>query len=69
MSFSEITGMEGETITMQEIFRFEQTGIGSDGKVQGHFRIMGVRPRFADRLEAMGVRLPDGIFTPGVFTP
>ncbi len=73
ISFSEITGMEGEMITMQEIFRFEQTGIGSEGeargKVQGHFRIMGVRPRFADRLESMGVRLPDGIFAPKTWTP
>ena len=57
-SISEITGMEGETITMQEIFLYERTGIGSDGRVQGRFRATGIRPRFAERLKAYGMQLP-----------
>ncbi len=67
ISFQEITGMEGEMITMQEIVRFEQTGIGEKGKVQGHFRVMGVRPNFAARLESMGVRLAENAFAPQIF--
>ena len=58
ISISEITGMEGETITMQEIFKYERTGIGSDGRVQGRFRATGIRPRFAERLTAYGIQLP-----------
>jgi hypothetical protein len=45
---------QGDVIAMQEIFRFEQTGIDADGKVQGHFCATGVRPRFADRLRMFG---------------
>lgn len=61
----EITGMEGEMITMQEIFRFEQTGIAPDGTVLGHFRATGVRPKFAERLLARGAPLADHLFDPG----
>lgn len=61
----EITGMEGEMISMQEIFRFEQTGIAPDGTVLGHFRATGVRPKFADRLLARGAPLADHLFDPG----
>ena len=50
-SISEITGMEGEMITMQEIFMFERTGVDSVGKVIGRFRSTGIRPRFAERLK------------------
>jgi pilus assembly protein CpaF len=57
-SISEITGMEGETITMQEIFHFERRGVGSDGKVIGRFRPTGVRPRFAERLKQYGMQMP-----------
>ena len=57
-SISEITGMEGETVTMQEIFQFERTGIDSMGKVLGRFRSTGVRPRFAERLKQYGMQLP-----------
>ena len=63
-SISEITGMEGEVITMQEIFAFRQTGLSSDGKVEGHFQATGVRPKFADRLRAFGFSLPDAMFDP-----
>jgi pilus assembly protein CpaF len=57
-SISEITGMEGETITMQELFQFERTGIDPTGKVIGRFRTTGIRPRFAERLKQYGMELP-----------
>ena len=57
-SISEITGMEGEMITMQEIFLFERTGVDSTGKVIGRFRTTGIRPRFAERLKQYGMQLP-----------
>ena len=69
VSMQEITGMEGDVISMQEIFRFEQTGIDADGKVQGHFCATGVRPRFADRLRMFGAAVPEDTFDPDrVFT-
>ncbi|MBD8533244.1 MULTISPECIES: CpaF family protein [unclassified Massilia] len=64
VSIQEITGMEGDIISMQEIFRFEQTGVDRDGKVLGQFSATGVRPRFADRLKMYGVELPDDTFDP-----
>lgn len=57
-SISEITGMEGETMAMQEIFQFERAGIDSAGKVLGKFRGTGIRPRFAERLRQYGMQLP-----------
>ena len=63
-SIQEITGMEGDVITMQEIFTFRQTGLGADGAVQGYFQASGVRPKFSDRLRAFGVVLPDNMFDP-----
>ncbi|MFN2498143.1 MAG: CpaF family protein [Pyrinomonadaceae bacterium] len=57
-SISEITGMEGDTITMQEIFQYERTGITPQGEVIGRFRPTGIRPRFADKLKACGMQLP-----------
>src|SRR5262245_11339861 len=64
MSIQEITGMEGEIITMQEIFAFRQTGVAPDGAVQGHFSATGVRPKFVVRLRAHGVTVPDTLFDP-----
>jgi pilus assembly protein CpaF len=61
-AISEITGMEGETITMQEIFQFERTGVDNQGQVIGRFRPTGIRPRFADRLKASGLQLPRVFF-------
>jgi pilus assembly protein CpaF len=61
-SISEITGMEGETITMQEIFQYERTGIDPQGKVLGRFRPTGIRPRFAERLKQSGLQLPRVFF-------
>ncbi|HEX8922858.1 MAG TPA: CpaF family protein [Pyrinomonadaceae bacterium] len=60
-SISEITGMEGDMITMQEIFQFERTGIDPAGKVIGRFRATGIRPRFAEKLKAYGLQLPRAI--------
>jgi pilus assembly protein CpaF len=57
-SISEITGMEGEMTTMQEIFMFERTGVDATGKVIGRFRTTGIRPRFAERLQQYGIHLP-----------
>ena len=61
-SIAEITGMEGETITMQEIFMFERTGVDAQGQVIGRFRPTGIRPRFAERLKASGMQLPRVFF-------
>lgn len=65
VSLQEITGVEGEVITMQEIFGFRQTGVAPDGTVQGHFTATGIRPKFADRLRAYGINLGDSLFDPG----
>lgn len=62
MSILEITGMEGDIITTQEIFKFHQTGVSGDGDVIGQHKASGVRPRLVDRLEAFGNRLPDNLF-------
>jgi pilus assembly protein CpaF len=61
-SISEITGMEGDIITTQEIFLFEKLGIGENGKVIGRFRATGVRPKVAERLQAAGIHLPPAMF-------
>ena len=57
-SITEITGMEGETITMQEIFVFESEGAGPDGKIIGQFKPTGIRPKILDRMFSMGLQLP-----------
>lgn len=59
---TEIVGMEQETVVMQDIYRFQQDGIGEDGKAHGHFECTGVRPSFMHRLESAGVRLPASAF-------
>ncbi len=61
-SISEITGMEGDVITMQEIFLFEKLGVTQDGKVIGRFRATGVRPKACERLKASGIHLPPDMF-------
>jgi pilus assembly protein CpaF len=61
-SISEITGMEGDVITMQDIFVFERTGINDKGKVTGRFRATGIRPKASDRLAASGIKLPMELF-------
>ena len=62
MQVTEVQGMEGEIITLQDIFLFEQQGVDEAGKLYGHFHATGIRPRFMDRLEAAGVRLGPELF-------
>jgi pilus assembly protein CpaF len=64
VSISEITGMEGDVVTMQEIFRFRQTGVNNDGIVQGKFEATGIRPRFLDQVMAHGITLSADLFRP-----
>jgi pilus assembly protein CpaF len=62
VSVQEISGMEGEVVTMQEIFTFEQTGVDQNGKVKGRFRATGIRPKFAQKFQAMGIQIPNELF-------
>jgi len=62
---TEVVGMEGQTVTLQDVFLFQQTGIDSRGKVQGQTISTGLRPRFVDRFEAAGTHLAADIFTAG----
>ena len=62
VSVSEITGMEGELLTMHDLFTFEQRGVDETGHAIGYFRVHGIRPRCADRIEARGLRLPPDLF-------
>jgi pilus assembly protein CpaF len=62
VSLQEITGMEGNVITMQEIYSFEQRGVDKDGVVSGSFITHGVRPKFFERFIKMGVPIPEHIF-------
>jgi pilus assembly protein CpaF len=63
-SIAEITGLEGDIIQMQEIFKFVRTGTGADGTVQGNFQATGVRPRFLADLAAQGIKIPGTYFDP-----
>jgi len=62
VSLQEITGMEGEVVTTQEIFRFERRGLDKDGNVLGALLPTGIRPSFAERLRLAGVTLPASLF-------
>lgn len=64
-SISEIVGMEGEIVTMQEIFQFRQDTVDKDGRVLGAFVASGIRPRSVSKLEAAGIRLSPDLFLPG----
>ena len=63
MQISEIVGMEGEIITMQDIFVYEREGMGENDKVMGRFRATGIRPRFSDRLKSYGIDLSSLLFS------
>jgi pilus assembly protein CpaF len=63
-SIAEVTGLEGDIIQMQEIFKYTRTGIAADGTVEGHFQATGVRPRFLGELVAQGIRIPGNYFDP-----
>ena len=64
ISIQEIAGMEGEIITMQEIFTFKQTGTGENGAVEGYFCASGIRPRFLERLRNFGITVSENLFDP-----
>ncbi len=59
---SEITGMEEDIVSMQDVFVFEKQGISQDGRVVGSFQATGIRPKFADRLKASGINVPASWF-------
>jgi pilus assembly protein CpaF len=63
-SVAEITGLEGDIIQMQEIYRYVRTGTAADGTVEGHFQATGVRPRFLAELVARGINIPGSFFDP-----
>ena len=58
---TEVQGMEGDVVVLQDVFSFKQTGI-ADGQIQGYLYPTGVRPRFSEKLEVMGISLPPGLF-------
>jgi pilus assembly protein CpaF len=64
LSLSEITGMEGDVITMQEIFRYKVTSRSEDGSVKGHFEATGIRPKMLAEAAAYGISLPAELFRP-----
>jgi pilus assembly protein CpaF len=59
---TEITGMERDMITMQDLFVFEKTGLDDEGRVRGRFKATGIRPRCSDRIAACGIQLPPQMF-------
>src|SRR6266852_5539592 len=64
-SIAEITGMEGDTLQMQEIYKFVRTATLEDGTIQGHFAATGIRPRFLGDLVSKGIKIPGSYFEPG----
>jgi pilus assembly protein CpaF len=64
VSITEVTGMEGEVISMQEVFRYQRTGLKPDGKIMGHFTACGVRSHYAERFRQWGYDLPAAIYEP-----
>ncbi|MGH6943361.1 MAG: ATPase, T2SS/T4P/T4SS family, partial [Geminicoccaceae bacterium] len=63
-SLQEITGVEGDVVSMQEIFRFERSGTDAQGTIHGHYLASGVRPKFAQRFEQWGLPLGEDLFNP-----
>jgi pilus assembly protein CpaF len=66
VSITELTGMEGEVISMQEVFRFQRLGLEPDGKIIGQFTATGVRSHYSERFKQWGYNLPPEIFEPSV---
>jgi pilus assembly protein CpaF len=60
-NITEVQGMEGDVVVMQDVFVFEQTGV-LEGKIQGRLRATGIRPKFVEKFDAMGIHLPRGLF-------
>jgi pilus assembly protein CpaF len=63
-AISEITGLEGDILQMQDIYKYVRTGTAADGTVEGHFQATGVRPRFLSELVARGINIPGAYFDP-----
>jgi pilus assembly protein CpaF len=63
---SEITGMEDDVVSMQDVFVFEKQGVSPDGRTLGTFTATGIRPKFADKLQASGISLPANFFEQSV---
>jgi pilus assembly protein CpaF len=63
-AITEVVGMEGDTVVMTDIFKFEQTGVGPNGKILGELKPTGIRPIFGPKLEAAGYKLAAEIFMP-----
>jgi pilus assembly protein CpaF len=63
-AITEVIGMEGDTVVMTDVFKFEQTGVGEGGKILGELKATGIRPNFSPRLEAAGFKLSAEIFMP-----
>jgi pilus assembly protein CpaF len=63
-AITEVVGMEGDTVVLTDIFKFEQTGVAQGGKILGELRATGIRPIFSPRLEAAGYKLSGDIFMP-----
>lgn len=59
---TEITGIEGQVVTMQDVFVFKQMGVDPDGHILGHMTATGLRPSFAEKFELSGIQLPESIF-------
>jgi len=59
---TEVSGMEGQVVTLQDLFRFEQTGVDADGRVRGEFHTTGIRPKFTEKFQIAGIRLPADLF-------
>jgi pilus assembly protein CpaF len=65
-AITEVVGMEGETVVLTDIFKFDQTGIGQEGKILGELKATGIRPLFSPRLEAAGFKLSGDLFMPNI---
>jgi len=64
VAVSEVTGLEGQVVTMQDLFRFHHEGVDADGRVLGQVLPTGIQPRFLDQLTAIGISLPSDMFAP-----
>jgi pilus assembly protein CpaF len=62
MSITEVGNMEGDTVTLQDLYVFEKRGLNEEGKVRGRFAATGIRPRFYERMQAMGIQLGVEVF-------
>ena len=64
VSLQEITGMEGNIVSMQELFKFEQSGVMENGTIKGQFKFSGIRPKFSEKFTALGIEIPRALFNP-----